>query len=120
MDVEIHPNAKKHLTEGVDDLIVPSFVVQPIVENAFKHGISYKEPSFINIDLALQQDRVVFTCRNSNHPRQASEKGGVGLRNVRRRLELIYGDSFKLDICNDVEQFSIRLEMPFTDITEKK
>ena len=42
------------------------------------------------------------------------------MRNVRRRLELIYGDSFKLDICNDVEQFSIRLEMPFTDMTEKK
>mgnify|MGYP000218741865 CR=1 FL=1 len=116
-DVDIRVEYPRDLPEQVS---IPPLLLIVFVENAFKHGISYKEPSFINIDLALKQDRVVFTCRNSNHPRQASEKGGVGLRNVRRRLELIYGDSFKLDICNDVEQFSIRLEMPFTDMTEKK
>ena len=115
-----HVKITSTVPDKVPDKQIPPLVFIIFVENAFKHGISYKEPSFINIDLVLQQDRVVFTCRNSNHPRQASEKGGVGLRNVRRRLELIYGDSFKLDICNDVEQFSIRLEMPFTDMTEKK
>lgn len=115
-----HVKITSMVPDKVPDKQIPPLVFIIFVENAFKHGISYKEPSFINIDLALKQDRVVFTCRNSNHPRQASEKGGVGLRNVRRRLELIYGDSFKLDICNDVEQFSIRLEMPFTDMTEKK
>lgn len=115
-----HVKITSTVPDKVPDKQIPPLVFIIFVENAFKHGISYKEPSFINIDLVLQQDRVVFTCRNSNHPRQASEKGGVGLRNVRRRLELIYGNSFKLDICNDVEQFSIRLEMPFTDMTEKK
>ena len=115
-----HVKITSTVPDKVPDKQIPPLVFIIFVENAFKHGISYKAPSFIDIDMALQQDRLIFTCRNSNHPRQVSEKGGMGLRNVRRRLELIYGDSFKLDICNDVEQFSIRLEMPFTDMTEKK
>ena len=64
-----------------------------LVENAFKHGISPTQPSFIHIDLRVEADnQIVFTCTNSNHPKTADDKsgGGIGLQQVTQRLALSY------------------------------
>jgi sensor histidine kinase YesM len=63
-----------------------------LIENAFKHGISSNRPSIINIRLEELDDRLEFTCDNTNYPKNDTDRSGsgIGLENTRRRLELVY------------------------------
>ena len=63
-----------------------------LIENAFKHGISSNRPSSIDIHLEDLPDRLVFTCDNTNYPKNDTDRSGsgIGLENTRRRLELVY------------------------------
>lgn len=85
-------------------------------ENAFKHGVSYKSPS--NIDMTLRchnNEFILFTCKNSKRKDGAKEKdldGGIGLRNVKNRLELIYGDRYHIDIKDTEDNYKVRLLLP--------
>jgi len=87
----------------------------PFIENAFKHGISYRENSFISILLKTEKNNVVFECKNSvpSTSEQKDNKGGVGIANIQKRLDLIYGNSFKLDINKNESEYYIKLIIPF-------
>ncbi len=63
-----------------------------LVENAFKHGISPTEPSFIRINISADDHSLVCDIQNSNHPKTASDRSGhgIGLQQVQRRLDLSY------------------------------
>ncbi|MBO4482703.1 MAG: histidine kinase [Prevotella sp.] len=63
-----------------------------LIENAFKHGVSSNRPSTIDIHLEEQADQLVFTCDNTNYPKNDTDRSGsgIGLENTRRRLELVY------------------------------
>ena len=67
-----------------------------LIENAFKHGISPTEPSFISIHLSENDKEVVCEIRNSNHPKTVEDKSGsgVGLEQVSRRLEILYPGAY--------------------------
>ncbi len=67
-----------------------------LIENAFKHGVSSSRPSTIDIRLEEQPGRLVFTCDNTNYPKDDADRSGsgIGLENTRRRLELLYHDRF--------------------------
>lgn len=67
-----------------------------IVENAFKHGVSQSEPSYISIKISKEKKSVVCTVRNSFYPKKDSDRSGsgIGLDNLRRRLKLLYPDSY--------------------------
>ena len=108
------------LPEQTPQVEVPPLITIPFVENAFKHGVSYVKPSFIHISLDIDSDNgtVVFSCRNSKHqPDKTAEnsekQGGVGLTNVTKRLNLLYGDNYTLNIDNAGNIFSVRLILPF-------
>ena len=68
-----------------------------LVENAFKHGVSPSEPSFIHIHIESDENKVVCDIQNSNHPKTADDNSGhgIGLRNVQRRLDLYYPDHYE-------------------------
>ena len=101
------------VADSLPDCKVPPLLFIIFVENAFKHGISYNGPSFVEAALGVEAGRVVFCCRNSKHKGQPQEaKGGVGLANVRKRLDLIYGGRYRLDIADGDTEFRVRLEMP--------
>ena len=97
--------------KGIAPLILAIFA-----ENAFKHGVSYKSPS--NIDMTLRchnNEFIVFTCKHSKRKDGAKEKdldGGIGLRNVKNRLELIYGDRYHIDIKDTEDNYKVRLLLP--------
>lgn len=97
--------------KGIAPLILAIFA-----ENAFKHGVSYKSPS--NIDMTLRchnNEFILFTCKNSKRKDGATEKdldGGIGLRNVKNRLELIYGDRYHIDIKDTEDNYKVRLLLP--------
>ena len=67
-----------------------------LVENAFKHGISSTEPSFIHIDFYADEQCIVCNIENSNNPKTASDHSGhgIGLQQVARRLELAYSEKY--------------------------
>ena len=94
---------------------VPPMLLIPFVENAFKYGISFREPSFIRIRLAVLGDKLDFEIHNSRHPEMTNDpedkKSGVGLNNIRQRLELFYPGMHKLEIMETPTSFLVYLSL---------
>ncbi len=92
---------------------VPPLVYASFIENAFKHGISYETPSFIRISLSLEAGKIIFRCDNSRqaHLPQTSDSG-IGQQNVRRRLDLLYGDRYTLLIDQPSGEYHLLLVLP--------
>ena len=87
----------------------------PLVENAFKHGISLKERSWIKIHLECTATKIVFEVRNSMHEKNNSdpekERSGIGFRNVMERLKLIYPGKFNASVNGDGKEFFVQLSI---------
>jgi two-component system, LytTR family, sensor kinase len=94
--------------------IAPMLLI-PFVENAFKHGISLSEKSWINIRLKCGENNILFEVRNSIHKRMEADtdteknKSGIGLKNVSERLKLVYPDKHELTVGEDKSEFKIHL-----------
>ncbi len=80
------------IPEGSTTQIAPLIYIS-LIENAFKHGVSNDEASFIEMELTEQEDgNVYFVCRNSCFPKSDSDRSGsgIGLQQVQKRLDLLY------------------------------
>jgi LytS/YehU family sensor histidine kinase len=98
----------------VNAVKIPPMLLIPFVENAFKHGISCYEPSFLKIDLRIDESKLHLSVKNSIHISrnpQSDLDSGLGLKNVRRRLELLYPDSHELKIRKEEKNFEIDLSL---------
>ena len=102
-------------TQGV---YVPPMLFMSFVENAFKHGVTYKKKSVIDVALMVddEAESVVFTCRNTmpekpNAPFPA-EQGGIGVENARKRLALLFGEKATLRINSESGWYNVELKMP--------
>ncbi|MBR6142613.1 MAG: histidine kinase [Bacteroidaceae bacterium] len=104
------------LPQEVTDYKMPPLILITFIENAFKHGISYQYESFVEVKVLVEGDKLRFFCRNSKSPLPTSpkgeEKGGIGLANVRKRLDLLYGHDYTLDIQDDADVYSVELTLP--------
>lgn len=102
----------------VQGIHVPPMLFIQFVENAFKHGVTYKKKSIIDVALCVDEasDNVVFTCRNTMPETPAvplaPEQVGIGVENARKRLELLYGEEATLHIGNDGEWYNVELKLP--------
>ena len=94
-----------------DNVALVPMVFIPFVENAFKHGVAYDKPSTIDIDIEQKDGRLIFHCHNTKSGVK-HEYGGVGLNNVTKRLELLYGDDYSLDINDEDDNYDVRLDLP--------
>ena len=112
-----------NLPAEVPDRQIPPLVLITFIENAFKHGISYQRESFIEVTMAVEGESLHFTCRNSKAEVSKEErlrvadgtsekKGGVGLANVRKRLNLLYHKNYALRICDDADVYTVELNIP--------
>ena len=103
--------------EVLPDSMLPPLLLVIFVENAFKHGISYRTKSFVEISLKPQADRLLFKCRNSRQqkPQDENMKGGVGLSNVRRRLDLLFPGNYTLDLKEQEDTYTVHLDIPLTN-----
>lgn len=98
-----------------EHVFLPPLLFISVIENAFKHGISYQNPSFVEIRLYMEKDTLHLDCVNSIHrrPPKDGHTGGVGLANLRQRLQLLYGDGFMLDITEkDGRTYHVNLIIP--------
>ena len=93
---------------------VPPLVLITFIENAFKHGVSYQHESFIEIKVSVEGDRLTFSCHNSKagKPTVDETKGGVGLVNVRKRLNLLFNSNYTLRILNETNIYTVELNIP--------
>ena len=114
-----YPESKVEITLESPDLSACDFIVPPMlfvafVENAFKHGISSMTKSVIGISFKwVNESKVCFTCVNAIPPATAKDNvTGIGLDNVTRRLDLMYGDSYTLDINRNENTYEVRLIIP--------
>ena len=97
------------------DRKVPPMILITFVENAFKHGVSYRNASFIDIRLRHSEGRLYFDCINSRQDNEQTEHGGVGLRNVRERLQLLFGKDYTLQTDESADRYEVHLDFPTYD-----
>lgn len=82
------------LPENCGNLEIAPLLFLPLIENAFKHGISYSQKSFIHINISLNDDTIICLIINSDH---AKKNGiGVGIENTTKRLNLLYSGQYTL------------------------
>ena len=99
-------------------VFVPSLLFTQFVENAFKHGVTYKKKSLIYVSLDLDEagEYVLFVCRNTLPDAAKAttlpSQGGIGIENARKRLELLYGGKASMRIDNDGEWYNVELKIP--------
>jgi hypothetical protein len=96
------------------DIQIPPMLIIPFVENAFKHGVGKSmDKSWIKI--SIEETDQMLNIEVSNTKSQnilKSETGGIGLLNVKKRLDLIFNDSYKLDISERNNRFDVFLSIP--------
>jgi two-component system LytT family sensor kinase len=99
----------------VPDMGIAPFILMTFVENAFKHVSKDKgRDNWIQISLNVIGTQLHFTAANSTsetHTPQVINYGGIGLKNVQRRLDLIYSGEYLLDITKNIETFGVKLEL---------
>lgn len=100
------------IPQMIPDNEIPPLMLITFVENAFKHGVSYQHHSFIDISIHIVDNQLHFHCQNSKVAQGEDHHGGVGLQNVKRRLELIYGHSYVLDIEDKTDTYTVNLMLP--------
>ncbi len=89
--------------------IAPMLLV-PFVENAFKYGVSSQSSTIIDIRIVIDEAEFVFEIENEKvESRETIASTGVGLENVRKRLNLIYPDRHELTISEDRKNYKVRL-----------
>jgi sensor histidine kinase YesM len=91
--------------------ISPMLLIQ-FIENAFKHGLEqYKADSYLNISIDIQNGRLRYESINSINSISNASSGGVGLTNVKKRLDIIYPAKHKLTILSDSTEYKVQLEL---------
>lgn len=102
------------LPDQLPNINVPPLLTISYIENAFKHGVSYEHDSFITIVYKFSETHLFFNVSNSNHSKPARDNhSGLGLVNAKKRLDLIYSETYELGISNSVDpNFNIQLTLP--------
>ena len=96
------------------EMIAP-FLMIPFLENAFKHGVSkLNAQKWIRILVKIENDRLSFSISNSKPPslNAANKTTGIGLDNVRKRLEYIYHGEYDFGITETENVFAVNLNVP--------
>ena len=97
----------------IDAIQLPALLFIPFVENAVKHNFDSEHPSYVHLFFKVDNDRLEFRCENSK-PAVAIAKsrvGGIGLTNIRRRLELLYPGRYLLEVAETENQYTVTLKL---------
>ncbi|MGD1843925.1 MAG: sensor histidine kinase [Salibacteraceae bacterium] len=104
LEIEIEPDLLSHP--------VPQFLLVPLVENAYKHG-DLKDPKVpFRLTVAQQGKHILVTAQNKPMAQQKDGQAGIGLKNIQKRLALIYPDQFSMQVTAAADQFKVELQFP--------
>lgn len=98
-------------TESISETTkIAPMLLLPFIENSFKHGVLKNGLLSINILLSCKNDDIIFYIENDNSKNETSPNG-IGLENMKKRLELLYKDNYTLKIDEDVDSFKVNLTL---------
>lgn len=96
-------------TEGDCNVNIPPLLFIPFIENAIKHNP--ESDSFIHISFQRQGEKLRFKCENPKAKLAREKKeGGIGLKNIKKRLDLLFGKNYKLNLRDEKETYTVTLE----------
>ena len=109
-------NVKANFLNTIGDIQIAPLVLFPFVENAFKHGFHNLKENYININLDVDDNAIKFEIGNNitnvNCDKYLNQEGkGIGLKNIKERLELIYKNKYQLDIVDFENTFNVKLKI---------
>ncbi|GGZ31001.1 histidine kinase [Echinicola pacifica] len=105
------------IDEEYEDRVIAPMILLPFVENCFKHGISSINQSYINIRIHVHEGQLVLETVNKIYPKNVNSPEnnphGIGLANTKRRLSLLYGNDYTLDIndSNPDQEYQVKLKI---------
>jgi len=98
------------------DIPVPALLLQPLLENVFKHGVERTvTPVRINVSVRRESGSLEIVVSNSGSMLAPEHRDGVGFRNCRERLSIIYGNAASLLVRNESDGVAARVSIPLTD-----
>ncbi|UOB16800.1 sensor histidine kinase [Abyssalbus ytuae] len=106
-------NAKVTIQGNIDGVKVVPMLFLPFIENAFKHGV--KDNDYMELMISFEKFENLLTFKSINNYTNGKSKkkpGGIGLKNVKRRLKLLYNINYTLNITEQNNQYSILLKIP--------
>lgn len=112
-------NIEYHIEPDTLSAVVPSLILQPLVENAFKHGFSNQtENSQITVSAKRVAEQLIISVKDDGNGTTKSKdtllSTGIGLKNVKERLDLIYKNAYTFDIKSGTQQgFEVILKIPY-------
>jgi LytS/YehU family sensor histidine kinase len=95
------------------DATIPAMLLQPLLENAYKHGVERSsQPVAIRVEARREGEELLVRINNTGS-RGAGESGGIGVRNCRDRLALVYGDRASLALTSDADGVTAAVRLPY-------
>lgn len=111
-NVDIRVNVQNPIPLNVK---LPPLIFIVLVENAFKHGVSYNQPSYVYIDVSFNEGMICGRVENSRFENNQGERraSGMGLENIRKRLNLLFGSNYSLKIDDSqYDKYCVELMVP--------
>ncbi|MCK8522943.1 histidine kinase [Aquimarina sp. D1M17] len=107
-------NSEIQIKGNIDDITIPPLLLLPFIENCFKHGSRNNENVKLDIHFEnSKNEQLIFTAKNNFNSNQINDKKrGIGIENVRRRLELLYKNKYSLETKIIDDTFNVLLKIP--------
>lgn len=100
-------------SEKAITLMLPPNLFISFVENAIKHSADAENPTSIFVHFAISDTHLTFRCKNTKpSEKRQKNQGGLGLPNAKRRLELLYGETYELHISESQMEYDLTLILP--------
>ena len=103
--------------QHVSNIQIPPNLFTTFVENAIKHSVDLSDAeAWVRITITAAKGTLVFSCTNSMNPDEQYRdlhKGGLGLANIQRRLEILYNDTYTLTCQNNTTSYNVTLTIPY-------
>lgn len=106
---------KFEVPSNVPEIQMPPMILITLLENAFKHGVSYNKVSSVHFRVEVKEEMIVCNVKNTKHQGVGKPKdkySGLGLENVRKTLDLVYGKQYSLEISDRDAEFEVLLKIP--------
>jgi len=103
------------IPEQIPNVHIPPMLFISLIENAFKHGVSYPLKSYIYFELQFEKTALRCIIKNSKHKIATTYQGeysGIGLDNIKESLKLLYENNFQLTIFDKESEFEVNLKIP--------
>ena len=111
-----HVTVEMDVPDGIPDINIPPMLFISLLENSFKHGVSYQKDSFVIFKIEINENWLNCTIKNSKQnktPEVKSKYSGIGLTNIKKSLELHFGKNYLYEVEESETEYRVHLNVPF-------